>query len=192
MPLNVRFKIFYLHLVKSLNMKKICFFLFVLCINLSFSQADIFDISRSGSVNDAIALYTKNPKCINLTNDNGHTPLILPSYHGNEELVAFLIDKVKDVNDNSDYGTPLMAAVVKGNTAIVEMLLKKHADTNIADANGTTALHYAVMFKNYDLVKLLLEAKADATLKDNRDKSALDYAMIYNDKKLTNLLNDQL
>lgn len=173
-------------------MKKIFTLLLFVSVGSAFCQSNIFDVCRTGNTSDIIAFYTKNPDCINKTNADGYTPLILACYHGNEEAVKFLIDKVKDINGTSNYGTPLMAAVVKGNVEIVEMLLDRNADTNIADSNGTTALHYAVMFKNYDIVKLLIAANADVNLKDNRDKSALDYAMIYKDKKLSNLLNNQL
>lgn len=173
-------------------MKKISFIIILLCVNLTFCQSSFFDVCRTGNVNDVIAYYSQNKDCVNKINEAGYTPLILACYHGNEEVAKFLIDKVEDINGTSDYGTPLMAAVVKGNTEIVKMLLDKKADTNIADSNGTTALHYAVMFKNYDIIKLLVQANADITLKDNRDKSALDYAMIYKDKKISNLLNNRL
>lgn len=153
-------------------------------------QTDIFDICRNGSVAQLMEIYKKEPLMINKTNSDGYSPLVLSCYHGNEEVVAFLIDKVTDINGKSDYGTPLMAAVVKGNIKIVELLLVNKADTNVADANGTTAMHYAVMFKNYDVIELLIKAKADINIKDNRGQSALDYAEIYNDKKLNNILKN--
>ena len=173
-------------------MKKLYFLIFFISVSFGFSQNDIFDACRKGNVNDVISIYTKDTNSINKPNDTGYTPLILACYHGNEDVVKFLIDKVQDINGSSDYGSPLMAAVVKGNKNIVEMLLNKNADANIADTNGTTALHYAVMFKNYDIIKLLIEANADINLKDNRDKSAIEYAKLLNDKKIINLLNNQL
>ena len=151
-------------------------------------QTDIFDICRNGSVAQLMEIYKKEPLMINKTNSDGYSPLVLSCYHGNEEVVAFLIDKVIDINGRSDYGTPLMAAVVKGNTKIINILLKHNAKTNIADNNGTTALHYAVMFKNYDVIELLIDANADINLKDNRGQTAIDYAKIFNDETLNNLL----
>lgn len=151
-------------------------------------QADIFDICRNGSVAQLEEIYKKEPLIINKTNSDGYSPLVLSCYHGNEEVVAFLIDKVTDINGRSDYGTPLMAAVVKGNAKIIDILLKHNANTNLADNNGTTALHYAVMFKNYDVIELLINANADKNLKDNRGQTAIDYAKIFNDETLNNLL----
>jgi ankyrin repeat protein len=155
-----------------------------------YSQDNIFDASRQGNLNEVISIYTKNPDAINLTNSEGYSPLILACYHGNKEVVKFLIDKVNSINSTSNYGTPLMAAMVKGNIEIIEMLLSRNAVTNIADVNGTTAMHYAVLFKNYEAIKLLIDANADLEIKDRRGQSALDYAVLQNDKKLNNLLKN--
>lgn len=171
-------------------MKRILFLLFLIGISHSYAQSEIFDASRKGNVKDVISIYTQNPNSINLRDNDGYTPLILACYHSNEEVVRFLVDKVKDINQSSPYGSALMAAVVKGNNEIVEFLLKRNADTDIADENGTTAMHYAVMFRNYEAIKLLINANADVKLKDNRGQCAMDYAVNYKDKKLTNLLKN--
>lgn len=171
-------------------MKRIFFLLCFLGFFQVYSQDNIFDASRQGDVNKVISIYTKDPDSINLTNSEGYSPLILACYHGNKEVVRFLIDKVHSINSTSNYGTPLMAAIVKGNIEIIEMLLSRNAATNIADTNGTTAMHYAVMFKNYEAIKLLIKANADLEIKDKRGQSALDYAANYNDKKLNNILKN--
>lgn len=171
-------------------MKRFFFVLLFIGFSQVYSQTDIFDAARNGQLNEVISVYSKNPNVINLRNSEGYSPLILACYHGNKEVVEFLVDKVNDINGTSDYGSPLMAAVVKGDIEIIEILLSRKASTNIADVNGTTAIHYAVMFKNYEVIKLLMEANADLQMKDKRGQSALDYAAIYNDKKLNNLLKN--
>ena len=110
-------------------------------------------------------------------------------YHGNYDVVKFLVNKVEDINANSDRGTPLMAAVFKKELSIVELLLKNNANPNIKDINGSTAMHYATMFKNYEIIKLLVDADSDFTIKDNNGKSALDFAKAYKDNKLNSILN---
>ncbi len=80
-----------------------------------------------------------------------------------------------------------MAAVVKGNVTITKLLLHKKAYTNVADANGTTALHYATLFKQTEIAKLLVNAGAKYDLKDGNGKSAYDYALINNNKELLTL-----
>lgn len=161
--------------------------LFIFCSSL-YAQKDIYDVCRNGTVEEILKLYNESPDIINTTNNSGYSPLILACYHGNDNIVSFLIDKVKDINGSSDYGTPLMAAVVKGNLKITKILLDKKADPNIADPNGTTALHYAVLFKLTDIAKLLVKAGAKHSLKDNNGKSAYDYALINKNQELLTLL----
>lgn len=171
-------------------MKRIYFLLFFISFSVTYSQSNIFDACRKGTVNDVASIYKNNPNSINQVNEAGYIPLILACYHGNEEVVEFLVDKVDDINGSSDYGTPLMAAVVKGNFNIVEMLLNKKADTYIADVNGTTALHYAILFNKPEIVKLLVKAGAKSDIKDGRGQSAMDYAVLKNDEQLLKLLKN--
>ena len=159
----------------------------LLCTSL-FAQKDVFDISRSGTVEELEQLYKETPEIINTKNEVGYTPLVLACYSGNEAVVSFLVDKVDNIDGTSTYGTPLMAAVFKGYIKIVSILLKYGANPNMADDKGTTAAHYAVMLKNYNMVEQLVRAKANFDLKDNADKSALDYAKSFNDEKLNKIL----
>lgn len=96
-------------------MKYLQLFIFLFLFQLGFSQTDIFDIARKGTVEEVINAMKQNSDIINSLNDQGYSPLILASYRGNTTVAKYLIQKVKDVNGNSTMGTPLMAAVVKGN-----------------------------------------------------------------------------
>lgn len=154
------------------------------------SQNDVFEIARKGSVEDLQLVLKNNPEAINNINASGFTALTIACYHGNEEVVAFLVNHVNNVNVTSNYGTPLMAAVVKDYLNIIKLLLSKEADTNIADQNGSTALHYATIFNQVETVKLLVNAGAKTTLKDKSGQSALDYAMIKNNTQLITLLKN--
>ena len=166
--------------------------LIFLFVNISIvnSQNNIFNICRDGSVAEITKLYQSNPSSINKINSQGFSPLILACYHGNTPIVSFLIDKVDNINGTSNYGTPLMAAVVKGNLPITKLLLANKAETNTADSNGTTALHYATLFKQTKIAKLLVEAGANYKLKDGNDKSAYDYALINNNQELLTLFKN--
>ena len=169
--------------------KKIFQLLFItLFVSALSAQNNVFDISRTGTVEAISKLYQTNNAIINEVNEEGYSPLTLACYYSNTPVVKFLVDKVASVNGNSKFGTPLMAAVVKGNKEIVHILLQNKADPNRVDHKGTTAAHYAVMFKNYDIIKLLVEAKANFNLKDQNEKSPLDYAILYNDEKINQLL----
>lgn len=170
-------------------MRKITFLLFLFFLTTTvFSQKDIFNVARTGTVDEAKALMKHSPDCINDVSPEGYSPLILACYRGNVEVADFLIQHVKDINAVSGMGTALMAATVKGNVGIVKKLLEKKADPNIPDSNGTTALIYASIFKNYEVADFLIKANADPHTKDNRGNSAIDYAILSNDDKLIQIL----
>ena len=153
----------------------------------AFSQKNVFDISRSGTVEELKVLYNKNPNIINAKSEQGYKPLVLACYNGNKDVVSFLIDKVDNINGVYAYGSPLMAAVIKGYPNIVNVLLDHGVNPNLTDAKGTTAGHYAVMFKNYDIIKQLIKVNTDFNIKNNVGKSAMDFAIDYNDIKLNEL-----
>ena len=171
-------------------MKILYFILFFISVSVAYSQSKIFDACRKGSLNEIISIYTNDSNSINEVNEAGYTPLILACYHGKEKVVEFLVDKVDNINGTSDYGTPLMAAVVKGNIEIIEMLIAGNADTNIADANGTTALHYATLFKQTEIVKLLVKAGAKVDIKDGRGQSPRDYAVINRNEQILKIFKN--
>lgn len=176
---------------KYSSIKNMMLLMFILLFNLSaFSQKEVFDVFRTGSIEEVTKLYNEDNCVVNKINEDGYSALTLASYSGNEEIVAFLVDKVETVNGNSKYGSPLMAATVKGNINIVKLLLKHKADVAIADANKITALHYAAMFKSKEIVKLLINAGADANLKDSNGKSALDHAKTLKEEEIIKILKN--
>lgn len=168
--------------------KSVMTFVFFLLCQFGFSQGDIFDVARKGTVQEMKTVIGENMALINSVNKEGYSLLVLATYRGNNEVARFLIENGADINGSGNYGSPLMAGVVKGNLEIVQLLLEHKADTSIADQSGNTALIYAVIFKKYDIVDLLVKAKADINIKDIRGKSAVDYAMMINDEKLLQLL----
>jgi ankyrin repeat protein len=164
---------------------------FLLVLNLSFAQTTIFEVARSGTVEEMNVLFQSDARLINSIDKRGSSPLTLAAYHNNINVVNYLIDKVENVNGESKDGTPLMGAVVKGHTAVVKSLIQAGADPNLSDANGTTALHYAVMFKNYSIVSLLMDANANINYKNSVDQSPLDFAKMHNDERLNKILNSK-
>jgi ankyrin repeat protein len=153
---------------------------------------DIYDICRKGTVLELQALHEKSPNQINTPNNNGYSPLVLACYYNNKDVVSFLLQNGADVDFNSSFGTPLMAAVVKNHQDIVVQLLQKNATVNLSDESGTTALHYATMFRNTNTIQMLLEAGANIHSVDAQNYSPLDYAVMFNDTKLMTLLNTSL
>lgn len=147
-------------------------------------QSDIFELARRGSVQEVQAVVEETPSVLNAKDQRGSTPLVLACYYNNIEVVSYLISKVEDINGSTKDGSPLMASAVKGYNAISKLLIAAGADVNLQDANKTTALHYAVMFKNYDLVLMLLEAGANPNHKNNVGQSPKDYVIVQNDERM--------
>lgn len=153
-----------------------------------YSQSSVFDIARTGSLAEVEALYEKFRDTINTANDAGYSPLILACYNGNNEVAGFIAEHCTNVDENSGYGTALMAAVVKGNEEMVTKLLALGADPNISDSNQTTALHYAVMFQKEDMIKKLVDHNANISLKDSNGFTPVEYAEKTNNQHIINLL----
>lgn len=169
--------------------KTIFSILFFLTFSVSsFSQQNIFDIARTGTIKDIQKAAIKNPESINTKNENGYTPLILACYRGNVAVAKFLIQYSKTVNVSSDMGTPLMAATYKGQTEIVKLLLENKANPNLADGNGTTPLIFCAMFGNIDILKILLAYKADKLHKDKDGKTAFEFAVFSGNQNIINQL----
>jgi uncharacterized protein len=167
----------------------LCFFVLVLC-NFTSAQdnADVFDVGRKGSVEQANKIYKKDKKAFDVVDSNGFSPLILACYRGNNEVAKYLIDKGCGLNINSPMGTALMASIVKGNNEIAKLLISKKAEVNSADTNGVTALIYAVQFQNPEMISVLLTNNADKTHVDNYGKTAFEYAVFSGNEEIINIL----
>lgn len=169
----------------------------ILSIFLGFSAISaqekvksIFEIARTGTVDEVKNLMKQDPDIINTTNESGFSPLILACYRGNTEVAKFLIDHVKDINYKSQEGTALAGLSVKYNKDLTAYLLSKNADPNIADATGSTPLFWAVKFGNKELIELLLKHKADQSKKDSMGMTPFEYALQTNNKEIINLLKN--
>lgn len=153
-------------------------------------QKDVFDVARKGTLAEIKAIYDQSPELINTANEGKSTPLLLACYRGNQDVALFLSDKVNNIDYNSGMGTPLMAAVMSGNLVILEKLIALHANVNLADTQGKTALIYAAFFNKNDVVKVLLKAGANTKLKDSDGKTALDFANFNKNTELIILLDN--
>jgi len=163
--------------------------LFFICFNFHLSaQSDLMQRVRINDYEGVQKAVKANPSLVNQKSNEGFTPLILASYRGNLDMVKFLIESGAQVNVETSMGTALMAATVKGHYAIVAFLLEEEANPDLTDSEGTTALMYAVQFRNVALTKLLLLHKASKTVLDSKGKSAFEYAVFTGNEEIINLL----
>ena len=85
----------------------------------------------------------------------------------------------------------LSTTLRNGNSAAARALLAEHADANDADADGTTALHWAVHHGDAELVAMLLDAGAKVDARNRYGVPPLHLAAENGDAVLTALLLDR-
>lgn len=99
------------------------------------------------------------------------TPLLsaLVTKTPNIDIIKLLIDKGADINFqwpsiSSSGLTALMAAARAGYKDVMILLINLGADINIQDANGSSALDYALRSNNFEIFRILLCHKIKSTL----------------------------
>jgi uncharacterized protein len=157
-----------------------------------FSQNSIFDIARSGTLEEFKEFQSSILFDVNQTNREGYTLLVIAAYNSNMPILNYLISEGANVDMGSDYGTALMGAVFKNNIEILSTLLDAGADVNLTDNKKRTAMHLAVIFSNTRAIEELMKYKPNLFIKDNNDFTVLDYVKIKNDTTLLNLLKPKL
>jgi ankyrin repeat protein len=165
------------------------FLWFLVLIQFGFVQTTIFEVARHGTVDELKILVESSPDLLNSVDQRGSSPLLLACYYNNVEVAKYLVHHVNDINGITKDGSPLMAASVKGHNEIAKILLVAGADVSAEDTNQTTALHYAVMFKNFELAQLLLDAGADPNHNNHIGQSPMDFALMLNNDQMNQIFN---
>jgi hypothetical protein len=132
--------------------------------------------------------------CESCAHESGRTALWLACFYGHLEVVRTLIEIGKaDINISNDANwTPLRAAIhytIKHhseNLSTIKTLLKHGSDPTIQDAQGETALHYAIRCQNKEIVQEILHYGFKHNQRDEYDLTPLMAAM---DMELEDILD---
>ncbi|XP_062280593.1 CARD- and ANK-domain containing inflammasome adapter protein [Scomber scombrus] len=108
-----------------------------------------------------VAALIDNGANVNMSDEQGYTPLLLSAELGHAEVFRVLVAKEAKLDATlSDLSSALHLAVHSGSVTIVQTLLERELDPNRAGPNLQTPLHLAAQFNRSDLVGLLLRAGA--------------------------------
>ncbi|MBC7846120.1 MAG: ankyrin repeat domain-containing protein [Flavobacterium sp.] len=167
---------------------QVIFFLFL--FQVGFSQNDIFDIARKGTVQELYNAILLNKKAIDSIDSRGFTPLILACYRGNISVAIEIIQKSKLLDYASSNGTALAATVMSEKIELANELLKNKANPNITDSNGVSPLMLAIQFQKTEFIELFIKYGASKTTIDKSGKSVFEYAVFSKNEQIINLLKN--
>lgn len=139
--------------------------------------ADIFS-KANRKTNTLNNLQAITRKCgVNVSDENGYTPLHHAVKEGHLEMVKFLVKQGASINSGGSSGRmALHSAAEFGNLDVLKYLVKCGADINSRDPLGRTVLHLAVWFDNLDIVEYLVGLGVDINSGDDKERTALHLA----------------
>lgn len=147
--------------------------------------------SQNGNIPLMEVLWEHNPDCIEAEANNEHTALHLGL--GNIECVKWLMEHNAHGNARNFVGrTPIMRAARQGFGECVRVLLDYRCDAGLADKNGQTALHFAVIRGNIQGGRELLKNHMNIlSSKDKLNLSSLHHAIIKQNTEFVTMFLDE-
>ena len=140
----------------------------------------LYDAAHNGNVPEIKSYLSTNFESLNDEVSDGFTLLHIAAAFGQEELVAFLLDRGALVNKNATNRageTPLHLAVLfrdeETAARVADRLIANGAELNSAQKGGQTPLHHAVARGSKSVVETLILAGADPMLKDQNGLSPM-------------------
>ncbi|XP_067158612.1 ankyrin repeat domain-containing protein 27 isoform X2 [Apteryx mantelli] len=145
--------------------------------------------SKCGPAQKKFARIPANGLGVNVSNQDGFTPLHMAALHGHSELVSLLLKNGANISaKNAKHAVPLHLACQKGHFQVVKCLMDYNAKQNKKDIYGNTPLIYACLNGQYETTALLLEHGASVNLSNAKGNTALHEAVIGKNEALVELL----
>ncbi|MCJ1404359.1 hypothetical protein MMC11_007584 [Xylographa trunciseda] len=116
---------------------------------------------------------------VDLADETGTTPLIFAADHGNDEIVAELLQRHADPEcKQSDGTTAIIHAINDGHTLVVKAILEHGINIYTKDGLGRTLLHRACEsdYPQVEIVRLLIDRGLDINARGQRGETPLHYA----------------
>ncbi|XP_019510022.1 PREDICTED: ankyrin repeat domain-containing protein 27 [Hipposideros armiger] len=116
---------------------------------------------------------------VNVTNQDGSSPLHVAALHGRVDLVPLLLKHGANVGArNAKQAVPLHLACQQGHFQVVKYLLESKAKPDKKDISGNTPLIYACSSGYHEVAALLLQHGASINASNNKGNTALHEAVI--------------
>ncbi|XP_069919657.1 ankyrin repeat domain-containing protein 27 isoform X6 [Oryctolagus cuniculus] len=164
---------------------------------LEWTEEDLDEAEGAGSAADLEFCHPlcQCPKCapaqkklakvpasglgVNVTNQDGCSPLHIAALHGRADLVPLLLKHGACVGaSTASQAAPLHLACQKGHFQVVKYLLDSHAKPNTKDGSGNTPLIYASSGGHHDVAALLLQHGAAINACNYKGNTALHEAVM--------------
>lgn len=158
---------------------------YYMTINYYVAQGDLLSIR--------VATALGVPNSMNLVFSNGYTALHYFAYHGNREMVEFILENGMAV-DIQSHGhlpfTPFYLAVQANQMEMAEFLLSKGAKVKAGNAEGS-AIHVAAQLGNIEMMKFLIKNGANVNEANSFGETPLWYATHYNQPAMQEFLRNK-
>ncbi|XP_035305098.1 ankyrin repeat domain-containing protein 27 isoform X4 [Cricetulus griseus] len=116
---------------------------------------------------------------VNVTNQDGSSPLHMAALHGRTDLVPLLLKHgAYSGARNTSQAVPLHLACQQGHFQVVKCLLDSNAKPDKKDLGGNTPLIYACSGGHHEVAALLLQHGASINASNNRGNTALHEAVM--------------
>lgn len=161
-------------------------------------QTVLMTAARTGNAEAVKALLDHGANVAARESSYGETALMWAASENHADAARMLIQHGADVNARSNpleyskdrfglegvltilphgHWTALMYAARQGSLAVARVLAEAHADLNLTDPDGSTALELAIINAHYDTAVALVDAGADPNIADSAGMAAL-YAAV--------------
>lgn len=129
---------------------------------------------KKGKGLETLKALVEGKATLETVDENGWSALAHACRNGNEDAVAFLLQREAKVSTKANDGnTPALHAAREGANSIVKMCIEHKAGMGAKDSKGFTLLFVACETGNARLVKWLLNNKADATHRATCKRNAM-------------------